>query len=461
MKKKILFIHVALWKGGIETALTSMLSRMDYERYDVTCLILADQQELADRVPKQCRLIFADRQHPVTFESAYRYKRLFNLLEEPMQASSLRRAGWRVLQLFFRDAEERLYSSYIRRNLPEKEYDAVVLFSSKACGVGAKLVSAPRYLCFYHYSDLERVYHDWQGYRKCSRLFAVSENMTRKLKDYLPQYREKIEPLHNLVDTRMIRKNGAAEPACMLDQNAFRVVSCGRLVADKGFDLALKACAELVRQGYTQLQWYIVGEGPEHASLEKQICAARAAEHMHLLGAQSNPYPILRQADLFVQSSRIEAFGLTITEAQALGVPVLSTKTDGGTELIRDEETGLLCDISAEAIEDGVRRLLRDKALYDGSGRARQALTLSRAMRTSCRDSMRNWNVREKENLESHIFPGGSIRACAPDLCCDLRHGDPYTAVYRRVGWHGDARPPRRDLRPAWKSFWKGQCAAS
>ena len=32
MKKKILFIHVALWKGGIETALTSMLSRMDYER---------------------------------------------------------------------------------------------------------------------------------------------------------------------------------------------------------------------------------------------------------------------------------------------------------------------------------------------------------------------------------------------------------------------------------------------
>ena len=268
MKKKILFIHVALWKGGIETALTSMLSRMDYERYDVTCLILADQQELADRVPKQCRLIFADRQHPVTFESAYRYKRLFNLLEEPMQASSLRRAGWRVLQLFFRDAEERLYSSYIRRNLPEKEYDAVVLFSSKACGVGAKLVSAPRYLCFYHYSDLERVYHDWQGYRKCSRLFAVSENMTRKLKDYLPQYREKIEPLHNLVDTRMIRKNGAAEPACMLDQNSFRVVSCGRLVADKGFDLALKACAELVRQGYTQLQWYIVGEGPEHASLE-------------------------------------------------------------------------------------------------------------------------------------------------------------------------------------------------
>ena len=127
MKKKILFIHVALWKGGIETALTSMLSRMDYERYDVTCLILADQQELADRVPKQCRLIFADRQHPVTFESAYRYKRLFNLLEEPMQASSLRRAGWRVLQLFFRDAEERLYSSYIRRNLPEKEYDAVQL----------------------------------------------------------------------------------------------------------------------------------------------------------------------------------------------------------------------------------------------------------------------------------------------------------------------------------------------
>ena len=101
------------------------------------------------------------------------------------------------------------------------------------------------------------------------------------------------------------------------------------------------------------------------AALRAQIHALGMENYVTLLGMQSNPYPILRQTDLFVQSSRIEAFGLTITEAQALGVPVLSTKTDGGTELIRDEETGLLCDISAEAIEDGVRRLLRDKALYD------------------------------------------------------------------------------------------------
>lgn len=57
MKKKLIFITEALWIGGIETALVNLLNRLDYDRYDVTCLILRDCQEMAYRITPQSRLI--------------------------------------------------------------------------------------------------------------------------------------------------------------------------------------------------------------------------------------------------------------------------------------------------------------------------------------------------------------------------------------------------------------------
>lgn len=70
MKKKLIFITEALWIGGIETALVNLLNRLDYDQYNVTCLILRDCQEMAYRITPKCRLIVSDRQHAVTFRKA-------------------------------------------------------------------------------------------------------------------------------------------------------------------------------------------------------------------------------------------------------------------------------------------------------------------------------------------------------------------------------------------------------
>ena len=59
MKKKLIFIAEALWIGGIEMALVNLLNRLDYDRYDVTCLILRDCQDMACRITPKCRLILS------------------------------------------------------------------------------------------------------------------------------------------------------------------------------------------------------------------------------------------------------------------------------------------------------------------------------------------------------------------------------------------------------------------
>lgn len=357
MKKKIIFVHTALWVGGIETALAAILNRFDYSKYDVTCLILSDNRALADRIPKECNLIFADRYNTVSFKNKYKYGWLFGLFQKPQNASKLRLLIWRILQFFLRPVEERLYAKYIKKNLEPLKYDTAVLFSSKVCGVAVKSLDYKKCLCFYHYSQLERVYHDFCGYRRCTKIFAVSENITERLKDFMPEYKDKLFPLHNLVDTKSIKTRSQESPDTVFDGNEVNLVSCARLNTDKGFDLAIDACRILNDKGY-KFKWYVMGEGPARKDLEKQI-ADTGVENFILLGQKINPYPMIKNADIFVQPSVVESFGLTITESLVLGVPVVSTKTDGGKELITDGKTGLLCDISAESIAESLEKLLK------------------------------------------------------------------------------------------------------
>ena len=361
MKKKVIFIHSALWIGGIETALVNILNRFDYEKYDVTCLILSNHTEFAHKIPKQCELIAADRFSESSFSRKYKFSYLSKIIEKPQNVSHLRLFVWRLLDFFIRPVEERLYARYIRKNMPQNGFDAAFLFSSGICGTAVKAVDAKKYICFYHYSDLRRVFHDSKGYEKCSRLLAVSQNIADKLNAFMPEFANKIEGLHNLVDTVSIKEYAEKEPEQHFCGDTFNIVSCGRLNKDKGFDLAIKACKSLLEKGLN-IKWYVLGGGPEEASLKNQAKECGVKDTIIFLGSCINPYPYMKQADLFVQSSRIEAFGLTITEALALGVPVVSTKTDGGTEIITDGENGILCDISWESIESAVERAINDPA---------------------------------------------------------------------------------------------------
>ena len=81
------------------------------------------------------------------------------------------------------------------------------------------------------------------------------------------------------------------------------------------------------------------------------------------MGSQENPYPWIAQCDIYIQPSYEEAQGLTIMEAQILHKPIISTKTVGAKTIISDYQTGLLCDINAEALSEGIARLMDDKAL--------------------------------------------------------------------------------------------------
>ena len=360
MKKKIIFVTQALWIGGIETALVNLLNRLDPRKYDITCLILQDEKPMAKRLPAHCRLLVADREHTVSFSEKYRYSRLFHLTEKPENPSGLHQAMmWLVPAIKW--AENRLYIRYICKQLQNEHFDTCIIYSDVAAETAVRAVNAEKFLVFYHHGAMRRVYHDEIGYRRSEKIIAVSRHQAEKLCAFRPKYAHKIVTVHNLVDAERIREKGSEPVQESFLPERFNIVSCGRVSREKGMDLAVEACAKLVAAGHKHIHWWIVGGGPAEAEVREKIAQLGMEQYMTMLGMQENPYPYIAAADLYVQPSRVESFGLTIAEALILGQYVVSTDTDGAREILTDPTMGRICSVNAESLAQEILTVLQEK----------------------------------------------------------------------------------------------------
>jgi len=161
-----------------------------------------------------------------------------------------------------------------------------------------------------------------------------------------------------------------------------RIISIGRLVAFKGFEYLIDACADLARQGL-QFTCEIIGDGPLRDDLEARIRNLKLSDRVHLLGSLSQEAVLekLKAADIFALASvtdtqgASDVFPTVIIEAMAAARPVVSTRLAGIPESVVDGETGLL--VSPEdtmALAEALGRLIQDAKLrfhYGRAGRAR------------------------------------------------------------------------------------------
>jgi len=355
MKKKILFITEALWIGGIETALVNLLNRMDYERYDVTCLVIRGCLDLADRITPRCRLLAADREQAISFADSYKYGRLYHLTEKSGNPSLRHRAMmWTVPMI--RWAENRLYIRYIRRQMQDEHFDTCVIYSDRTAEIAVRAIQAENYLMFYHNAIMDKAYHDEIGYQRSRKIIAVSEKKAEELKSFRPKYAEKYITIHNLVDMAGVREQSRMKADVSFPGKGFNLVTCGRLAHQKGIDWAIQAMQSLLNRGYHDLHWWIVGGGPDAEKLQKQIESAGIGEHFHLLGMQRNPYPYIANADLYVQPSRYENYSVVILEAMALCKPILATIPAAEMQ-ITSGKNGLLCEADPDSIAKSIAYL--------------------------------------------------------------------------------------------------------
>jgi glycosyltransferase involved in cell wall biosynthesis len=160
-----------------------------------------------------------------------------------------------------------------------------------------------------------------------------------------------------------ILHNGIQLPACEprpVGERPLRLAYLGRLEPYKRVELLLRALARLAPR-FPQLDLVIVGRGSERAALERRAAALGVAARVRFTGFVSDAErdACLAQARVCVCPSVKEGWGITVIEANALGLPVVATDAPGLRDAVRDGETGVLVpDAAPEAFAAGLAQAL-------------------------------------------------------------------------------------------------------
>lgn len=194
-------------------------------------------------------------------------------------------------------------------------------------------------------------------------VIAPSEALGRYLVERfgLPQARLRVIPRG--VDIEAFR----FQPSAAAHAGPWRIGVIGRLSAIKGQEIAIRACGQLIRQG-VPARLCFAGDtpgSPMRQKLEALIAALGLQEHVEWLGVQQDVPALIASMDLIaVPSIYPESYGRAVTEAQAVGRPVVASRIGALVELIEDGATGLLVPPNDfRALAQALERLIRDGAL--------------------------------------------------------------------------------------------------
>lgn len=357
MKKKILFTNGHLNAGGVEKSLVDVLANFDYDKYDVDLLLFEELGDYACDIPPQVNVRLVDL-HPT-------YGSLPKVLMRCAKQRDWFSAKMRLMLSF----DARLLKHTRNMLFGNKRYDIAIGFRPGVCtNVVAFAVDADKKLTWWHHgqynldSSAERDYI--HACRKIDRVVAVSQSCCEFLAKHIPELADKLRVIPNLLQTDIIREK--SEQFCPYEKDGRRhLVSVGRLSPEKHMENCIYAAANLRDRGITDFVWHIIGDGAQREKLEALAAELDVGGFLCFEGSRPNPYPYLRQADLFVHPSYVESHGIAILEAMALGVPCVVTRSLGPCEFISDGVNGLLTDQNPDSLTERVLAMLTNRTLYD------------------------------------------------------------------------------------------------
>lgn len=340
--KKILFAIGSLQLGGAETVLVDTVNGL-CEKFDITILLLEKRGPLLKQLSKKVKIKY------VCLGDEYctnNFQKKYNKLK---------------MSLIYRFyGNKRFFVNWIHKKILDNEkFDVEVAFLTGIIADIIKLLPNhnSKKIAWIHAevtSDDAKTYNEYKKIiNGFDEIVGVSEDSIKIFERTFPETKGKIKLIHNYIDTNKII-NKSLEESVDYEKNIINFISVGRLCYEKGFDRIIKIADKF--EG--KINFNIIGDGIDKQKLIKEI-NSKKINNVKLLGLKTNPYPYIKDADVFLLSSRSEAYPTVVIEAMILNKKIVATDVSGVREILDGYDAKVIIPNDDDAIENGINKILQ------------------------------------------------------------------------------------------------------
>ena len=352
--KKILFIIENYRIGGIQKSLINMLNSIS-GFYDIDVAAFDPNGEYKKKLPDNIHLIempdhfkaFARPENDLKHTMLWYYRLLFCFIAKVIDKGK----ALKILSPIYKI---------------KKHYDVAISFShsgyyKSANGICPEFVlqktKAQEKICFIHcdyeHSGFKCLYNN-KLYRTFDKIACCSDSVRAVFLESNSGIEYKTYTVRNFFDLDLlhIRKDELDLPI-----EKIHMFSIARLSQEKGISRAIEA---LYRSKRSDIDYYIVGDGPIKKQINNMISDYHMDNQVYLYGSLPNPYPLLLNADYLLVPSLNEAAPMVFDEAKVLGITIIATETISAREML--DSGDIICDNSIEGLCETFRSLNKEKS---------------------------------------------------------------------------------------------------
>ena len=338
--------------GGAEKVLVTLLKNLPKDQYEIDLLLNLYSGKYLPEVPSWINVLYLNKGEMITTN---------RFQDIPVKA--FRVIYQKMLKIF----PTLLYQFILKGKKYDIEFAAIHGFRDEI--VNSPLKSSKKLIWIHNdlkktelYNYTEDEIRKFFGFDK---IMVISEKIQHDFETLAKTEDEKnkIVRIYNPLDTEEILRK--SEVGSLKSKNEVPVfISVGTIFPQKGFDRLLKVHKRLLAEGLNH-KVLILGDGYDFENIKKLREELNVTETSTLLGFTDNPYPVIKDADYYVLSSRYEGFPTVLFEALTLKKKIIATDVSGVREMLKDGKLGLIVDNSEDGIYEGMKKALQDPESFN------------------------------------------------------------------------------------------------
>ncbi len=338
-KQKILFIIPSLEEGGAERVLVNLLKRFDFQRFEVDLCVVEKRGIYFGEIPSQVNVI--------TFFKNQFVCKVFNGLH----------VRFNINLVYKWIANQKIKGNYdVGISFLDSAYTDILFFlrgkvSERISWVHSSYQTYLNFGKFYTGAYKERIIAN--RYRKLDKIVFVSNDSKREFEEIFGQY-PGMSVIYNMIDAEGVREKAEDPLPVPFDADVTNIVALGVLLPVKGYDKLIRAAGLLKNDGI-RFKLRILGNGDLENELKLLVKELDLDKEVELLGFHYNPFPYLKQSDVFVMTSVSEGLPTALIEAMILGLPAVVTDCSGCREIVGRGEFGIMTPQTDDGIYQGLK----------------------------------------------------------------------------------------------------------